>query len=301
MEEDVRNAVFGNVGSTISFRVGPFDAEVLETIFTPRFLAADLVNLGAYQIYLTLMIDGIGSQPFSAVTLPAIQPPRISCRDMVIAASQQNYATRRVEVEKIITDLHAPVEPPPKKPVASTGEGNNPSGEKKVTTTNSNGNGSNGNGAKKPSGNGSNGHSQSKSSTTTPVSKTKPVEQKPDRPKPRPDFHKDQTAEGLRSILAKIAAVSEADDATPAPKAPTIAPSASVPATDRREALRSVLGSVLETTPVTPATQTPTPTPTLPSTTEYAPLPHEADQTEPDIKTIKKILGNDARVKSPFS
>ncbi len=108
MEEEVRDAVFGNVGTTISFRVGPFDAETLETVFTPRFLAADLVNLGFAQIYLTLMIDGIGSQPFSAVTLPPIAPPTTSCKDMVIAASRRNFTKPKLEVEKIVTDLHTP-------------------------------------------------------------------------------------------------------------------------------------------------------------------------------------------------
>jgi TraM recognition site of TraD and TraG len=117
MEEEVRDAVFGNVGTTISFRVGPFDAETLETVFTPRFLAADLVNLGFAQIYLTLMIDGIGSQPFSATTLPPIEPPSVSCKDMVIAASRRNFTKPRLEVEKIVTDLHTPekVEKPEKK------------------------------------------------------------------------------------------------------------------------------------------------------------------------------------------
>lgn len=114
MEEEVRDAVFGNVGTTITFRVGPFDAELLEQVFTPRFMAADLVNLGFAQIYLTLMIDGIGSQPFSATTLPPIKPPHVSCRDMVIAASRRNYTKPRAEVEQIITDLHMPVEVPPK-------------------------------------------------------------------------------------------------------------------------------------------------------------------------------------------
>ncbi len=109
MEEEVRDAVFGNVGTTIAFRVGPFDAETLETVFTPRFLAADLVNLGFAQIYLTLMIDGIGSQPFSATTLPPIALPSVSCRDMVIAASRKNYTHPRIEVEKIVTELHTPV------------------------------------------------------------------------------------------------------------------------------------------------------------------------------------------------
>lgn len=117
MEEEVRDAVFGNVGTTVAFRVGPFDAETLETVFTPRFLAADLVNLGFAQIYLTLMIDGIGSQPFSAVTLPPIEPPSVSCKNMVIAASRKNYTRPRLEVEKIVFDLHTPAKEE-KKPAA---------------------------------------------------------------------------------------------------------------------------------------------------------------------------------------
>lgn len=108
MEEEVKNAVFGNVGTIISFRVGPFDAEVLESIFTPRFLAPDIVNLGFAQIYLTLMIDGIGSQPFSAVTLPPIEPPEISYRDMVAELSRKRFAHPRSSVEAMINAWHAP-------------------------------------------------------------------------------------------------------------------------------------------------------------------------------------------------
>jgi hypothetical protein len=118
MEEDVRNAVFGNVGTTVAFRVGPFDAEVLETIFSPRFTAIDLVNLGFAQIYLTLMIDGIGSQPFSAQTLAPIKTPPVSCRDMVIASSRTTFGRSRDEVEEMVALAHAPVkDDEPKKPV----------------------------------------------------------------------------------------------------------------------------------------------------------------------------------------
>ncbi len=111
MEEEVRNAVFGNVGSIISFRVGPFDAETLETIFSPQFLATDIVNLGFAQIYLTLMIDGIGSTPFSATTLPPIEPPTMSCKDMVIAASRRQFSHPRSDVEEQIHKFHEPVIP----------------------------------------------------------------------------------------------------------------------------------------------------------------------------------------------
>jgi hypothetical protein len=111
MEEEVRDAVFGNVGTTVSFRVGPFDGEVLETVFAPRFEATDLVNLGFAQIYLTLMIDGIGSQPFSAETLPPLSKPQVSCVNMVLNSSRQLYAKKREEVEKIVADLHTPEVP----------------------------------------------------------------------------------------------------------------------------------------------------------------------------------------------
>jgi len=106
MEEEVRNAVFGNVGTIISFRVGPFDAEVLETIYTPKFLAPDIVNLGFAQVYLTLMIDGIGSQPFSAKTLPPIKPAQISYRDVVVHKSREQFALLRAKVEEAINTWH---------------------------------------------------------------------------------------------------------------------------------------------------------------------------------------------------
>ena len=114
MEEEIRNAVFGNVGTIISFRVGPFDAEVLETIFTPQFLAADIVNLSARQIYLTLMIDGIGSQPFSATTLPPIAPPTISWKEMAIASSRAQFTKLRADVEVDILKFHEPIAVPKK-------------------------------------------------------------------------------------------------------------------------------------------------------------------------------------------
>ena len=112
MEEEVRNAVFGNVGTIVSFRVGPFDAEVLETIFSPEFLATDIVNLGYTQIYLTLMIDGIGSRPFSATTLPPIEAGHTSYKDILIANSRSQFGKPRSEIEGHIKTWHEPVKKP---------------------------------------------------------------------------------------------------------------------------------------------------------------------------------------------
>jgi len=117
MEEEVRDAVFGNVGTTVVFRVGPFDAEVLETIFMPQFTQTDLVNLGFAQIYLTLMIDGVGSPPFSATTMVPFDPPPQNFTDLVIASSRKQYGAPRAEVEEALKKWHeldAPPSPAPK-------------------------------------------------------------------------------------------------------------------------------------------------------------------------------------------
>lgn len=106
MPETVRSAVFGNVGTTITFRVGPFDAEVLETVFSPKFLQEDLVNLGFAQIYLTLMIDGVGSAPFSAVTIAPIPALEESNKEAIIEASRAQFSHGREQVEKVINDWH---------------------------------------------------------------------------------------------------------------------------------------------------------------------------------------------------
>ena len=106
MEEEVRDAVFGNVGTMITFRVGAFDSEVLEKEFAPTFEAADLVNLGFAQVYLKLMIDGVSSQPFSATTLGPIARPDISYKEAVISSSRAQFASPRSEVEKAIVDWH---------------------------------------------------------------------------------------------------------------------------------------------------------------------------------------------------
>ena len=69
----VKDAVFGNVGTLATFRVGAADAEFLEKEFEPEFMQNDLVNLGFASVYLKLMIDGMASRPFSANTLPPIK------------------------------------------------------------------------------------------------------------------------------------------------------------------------------------------------------------------------------------
>jgi hypothetical protein len=107
MEESVRDAVFGNVGTSLSFRVGPLDAEILEKVYAPQFTANDLINLGMAQVYLSLMINDIGSQPFSAKTLPPIPRPNISYRNDVIEWTRSHFAKPKETVENNIKDWFA--------------------------------------------------------------------------------------------------------------------------------------------------------------------------------------------------
>jgi len=98
----VRDAVFGNVGTMIVFRVGAEDAEFLEKEFLPDFTAKDLVNLAKYNICIKLMIDGIASHPFSAQTLPLPPKPQTSNKEKIIRVSRERYGTKREIVEEKI-------------------------------------------------------------------------------------------------------------------------------------------------------------------------------------------------------
>ena len=69
LEEPVRDAILGNAGTIISFRLGLVDAEILEKEFYPEFSATELVNLPNYRVYLKLVVDGAMSRPFSARTI----------------------------------------------------------------------------------------------------------------------------------------------------------------------------------------------------------------------------------------
>ncbi len=109
MDESVRDAVFGNVGTLATFRVGAADAEELEKEFAPEFYVQDIVNLGFASIYLRLMIDGVASRPFSATTLSPIETKEKPSTEKIIETSREKYATARGEVEEKIVKWHEPV------------------------------------------------------------------------------------------------------------------------------------------------------------------------------------------------
>lgn len=101
LSDEVRAAVFGNIGTLVAFRVGSIDAEELEKEFQPTFMQEDIVTLPSFNIYLRLMINGVASDPFSAVTLPPIEG-RTENRDTVIRLSRERYGHDRAAIEEKI-------------------------------------------------------------------------------------------------------------------------------------------------------------------------------------------------------
>ncbi|MBN2197641.1 type IV secretion system DNA-binding domain-containing protein [Candidatus Wolfebacteria bacterium] len=102
LNDKVRAAIFGNVGTIVCFRIGAEDAELLEKEFAPNFTANDLVNLAKYNIYIKLMIDGVASRPFSAETLEPANPSHDPFGDVIIENSRSRYSTPRNVVEEKI-------------------------------------------------------------------------------------------------------------------------------------------------------------------------------------------------------
>jgi len=94
LSDEIRAAVFGNVGTLVSFRVGESDADVLSREFSPRFTRDDLVGLPRYSVLLKLMIHGETSRPFSATTLPPVRPEE-ERREQVRTQTRRKYAAPR--------------------------------------------------------------------------------------------------------------------------------------------------------------------------------------------------------------
>ena len=101
MTESVRDAVFGNVGTTISFRVSADDAPILSKQFEPVFEAQDLLNLNNRHFVISMIINGEKTPAFSATTLSIPKPPN-DLMPRIVKYSRMTYARTREEVENEI-------------------------------------------------------------------------------------------------------------------------------------------------------------------------------------------------------
>lgn len=98
INDTVKAAVFGNVGTMVIFRVGPIDAAELELEMAPQFKPEDIVNLKKYTFCIRLMIDGVATEPFSGIGSPPISGPTDNL-EKVIRVSRERYARPQALVE----------------------------------------------------------------------------------------------------------------------------------------------------------------------------------------------------------
>ncbi len=103
MTDAVRDAVFGNVGSTISFRVSADDAPILTKQFEPTFEESDIIQLNNRHFIISMIINGEKVPAFSATTLSIPKTPQDNF-DAIVAQSRASYARPRADVEKEIRD-----------------------------------------------------------------------------------------------------------------------------------------------------------------------------------------------------
>ncbi|OGH19731.1 MAG: hypothetical protein A3D74_00125 [Candidatus Levybacteria bacterium RIFCSPHIGHO2_02_FULL_37_13] len=107
MEEEVKNAIFGNVGSLIAFRVGVTDANYLQHEFQPVFSEADLINVERYNAYVKTLVNGEPATPFSMDLTrdmskeKALKNPRVS--ELIKELSRLKYGKDMVAVEAEIS------------------------------------------------------------------------------------------------------------------------------------------------------------------------------------------------------
>ncbi len=101
LEETIRDAVFGNVGSMVVFRVGADDAEFLEKQFAPIFTKNDLINIDNFNAYVKLLIAGQSTKPFNIRMIRA-SVGDAAVRDNLKELSRRVYGKERYVVEEEI-------------------------------------------------------------------------------------------------------------------------------------------------------------------------------------------------------
>lgn len=101
LPEEMLDAVFGNVGTMVSFALGAPDAKALALEFNPTFEDIDLISLERHHVYVKLMIDSMTSAPFSAITLP-FDGKSTGNKERVVSLSREKYGTPLATVSERI-------------------------------------------------------------------------------------------------------------------------------------------------------------------------------------------------------
>ncbi len=108
--KDLRDAVFGNAGTMVCFRIGAEDSEMMAKEFKPTFNEFDLVNVDRFNAYLKLMINGTASKPFNMATYPLKRDGNLEQAKAIRQLSRLKYGRPRGEVEADILEASSVAE-----------------------------------------------------------------------------------------------------------------------------------------------------------------------------------------------
>jgi len=114
LTEEIRDAVFGNIGTIVSFRIGQNDVEALSRYFQPQFDGDDLLRVPNYNAIVRTLVNGVPTQSFSMATLPPLGNPNPGLASALKQLSAAKYGKPRAVVEKSIFDRLATRTPEPK-------------------------------------------------------------------------------------------------------------------------------------------------------------------------------------------
>lgn len=111
LTDEIRDAVFGNMGTIVSFRIGQNDVESLSRYFQPLFDGDDLLRIPNYNTIVRTLIGGVPTQPFSMSTIPPLGSPNKELGDALKQLSAAKFARPRQVVENEIFARMATKEP----------------------------------------------------------------------------------------------------------------------------------------------------------------------------------------------
>jgi hypothetical protein len=111
LTQEIRDAVFGNMGTIVAFRIGQNDVESLGKYFQPTFDSDDLLRVPNYNTIIRTLIGGVPTQPFSMVTLPALGTPNPRLSEALKQLSAAKFGKPRAVVDKEINERMAVIAP----------------------------------------------------------------------------------------------------------------------------------------------------------------------------------------------
>lgn len=122
LSDEIRDSVFGNMGTIVSFRVGQNDVEALSQYYQPLFNGDDLLRVPNFNTIVRTLVNGVPTQPFSMATIPALGKPNQQLSQALKQLSAAKYGRQKAKVEsEIFTRLATIEEPKPTSPFAPPG------------------------------------------------------------------------------------------------------------------------------------------------------------------------------------